>query len=394
MKKYFALLSAIMMLGAAASCSDKGKSGDKKENSGSVAETTEPAPVGNGTKKIGIAMPTNTLERWTRDGEFLKEKFENAGYEVILKYSDYKPELQNDDIQEMIDSNVDLLLIAAVEGASISETVDQAKEKNIAVIAYDRLIMNTYAISYYVSFDNYSVGVLQGEYVRDALDLDNSKEPHNIELVAGDASDNNAKFFFNGAYGILKPYVESGKLNILSGKKSFEQVATEGWSKDTACENMRAKLAVYYADGASLDAVVCANDSTALGVENAISTDYKGDNIPVITGQDGDIANLKNIVDGTQAMTVFKNFNDEATVAFEVSTAVLAGKKPDAKLLADLSAPASFDSGSYSNGVMYVPAYLLIPSVITKDNLQDMVDTGLYKWDSSKKYLEAVEKSN
>ncbi|MBP0988104.1 MAG: sugar-binding protein, partial [Oscillospiraceae bacterium] len=341
-------------------------------------------------KTVGIAMPTKSLERWNRDGEYLKQQFEDAGYQVELKYSDNDTNQQNNDIQGMIADGVDLLLIVAIDGNALTQTLDDAKGANIPVIAYDRLIMNSDAVSYYVSFDNYTVGKLQGEFVRDQLKLDSEAGPFNIEFTAGDPADNNAGYFFNGAYDTLKEYIDSEKLVIPSGKKTFEQVATEGWSTDKALENMQNTLASYYSDGTVLDVALCSNDSTALGVAQAITSDYAGTNAPIVTGQDGDIANLRNIVDGIQTMTVYKNVSDEASVTLEVSKAILAGNTPDAGLLSSLAAEASYDTESYNNGVKNVPSYLLVPYVITKDSLQRLVDTGLYKWDSENKYLEST----
>lgn len=367
--------------------SDSGKS----DSSSSEGEASGTADAGD--KTVGIAMPTKSLERWNRDGEYLKNQFEAAGYKVELKYSDNDTNQQNNDIQGMIADGVDLLMIAAIDGSTLSQTLTDAKDANIPVIAYDRLIMNTDAVSYYVSFDNYTVGKLQGEFVRDQLKLDTADGPFNIEFTAGDPADNNAGFFFNGAFDTLKPYIDAGKLVIPSGKKEFEQVATASWSTDTAFDNMQNTLASYYAGGTKLDVALCSNDSTALGVAKAITSDYAGGNTPIVTGQDGDIANLQNIVDGIQTMTVYKNVSDEASVTLEVSKAILAGQTPDAGLLSSLSAEASYDTESYDNGVKKVPSYLLVPYVITKDNLQKLVDTGLYQWDSNNKYLESTASS-
>ena len=402
MKKLLAVLSTMVMLGSAVSCGETASTDAPASSSNN--ETSAPAENNNdesseaaqndtgdsGTKTVGIAMPTKSLERWNRDGEYLKAQFEDAGYNVELKYSDDDSNQQNNDIQGMIADKVDLLLIAAIDGNTLSQTLADAKDAGISVIAYDRLIMNTDAVSYYVSFDNYTVGKLQGEYVRDTLDLDNADGPFNIEFTAGDPADNNAGYFFNGAYEALESYIDAGKLVIPSGKKTFEQVATEGWSTDKALENMQNTLASYYSDGTLLDVALCSNDSTALGVAQAIATDYAGTNAPIVTGQDGDIANLKNIVDGAQSMTVYKNVSDEASVTLEVSKAILSGQTPDAGLVSSLSAEATYDTESYDNGVKVVPSYLLVPYVITKDSLQKLVDTGLYKWDSDNKYLEST----
>ena len=340
------------------------------------------------TKTVGIAMPTNSLERWNRDGQYLKEQFEAAGFQASLKFSDNDITQQNNDIQTMIADGVDVLIIAAIDGDSLTQTLEEAKEKGIPVIAYDRLIMNTDAVAYYVSFDNYTVGVLQGTFVKEALDLDNAEGPFTIEFTAGDPADNNAGYFFNGAFDTLKPYIDEGKLIIPSGKTTFEQVATLSWSTETAMENFQNTLASYYSDGTILDVALCSNDSTALGVAQAITTDYAGGNTPIVTGQDGDIANLENIVNGIQTMTVYKNVSDEAGVSFIVAQKLLAGETPGEELLAELGVEAAFDTESYNNNVGIVPSYLLVPWTVTKDNLNDLVDTGLYAWNGD--YLVAA----
>ena len=186
-KKVFAALASLTLCASLAAC---GAETTPASNSGQKA---------SGSKTVGIAMPTKSLERWNRDGEYLKKQFEDSGYKVELKYSDNKTDQQNNDIQSMIADGVDLLMIAAIDGSTLTQTLDDAKAKNIPVIAYDRLIMNTDAVSYYVSFDNYTVGKLQGEFVRDQLKLDSEAGPFNIEFTAGDPADNNAGFFFNGA---------------------------------------------------------------------------------------------------------------------------------------------------------------------------------------------------
>ena len=351
------------------------------------AETAE--FVDHSDQTVGIAMPTKSLERWNRDGEYLKEQFEEKGYSVQLKYSDNDVEQQNNDIANMIADGVDVLIIAAIDGESLTQTLADAKDAEIPVIAYDRLIMETDAVSYYVSFDNYTVGVLQAQFVIDklGLDLEDTEKTYNIEFTAGDPADNNAGYFFNGAFETLSPYIEAGILNIPSGKTEFAQVATQAWSTDTALENFQNTLASYYSDGTVLDIALCSNDSTALGVAQAIQSDYAGDNPVIVTGQDGDIANLQNIVDGYQTMTVYKNVSDEAGVTLVVAEAILNGEEPDESLLEDLDADAAFDTESYDNGTGIIPSYLLVPWTVTAENLNDLVDTGLYEWDADEKYL-------
>ena len=390
MKKFLAVLMTVVMGGSLVACGSSSSDSSSNSDSNSSSNSSSDSKSDGGKKTVGIAMPTKSLERWNRDGEYLESQFKAAGYDVELKYSDNDTNQQNNDIQGMIADGVDLLLIAAIDGNTLSQTLADAKDANIPVIAYDRLIMNTDAVSYYVSFDNYTVGKLQGQYVIDELKLDSEDGPFNIEFTAGDPADNNAGYFFSGAYDTLESYIKDGKLVIPSGKKTFEQVATPSWSTDNALENMQNTLASYYSDGTILDVALCSNDSTALGVAQAISSDYNGGNSPIVTGQDGDIANLKNIVDGKQSMTVYKNVNDEAGVTLEVSKAILSGETPDEGLISSFTAEATYDTSSYNNGNKVVPSYLLVPYVITKDNLDVLVETGLYKWDSSNKYLEST----
>ena len=347
--------------------------------------TTEAPAADAGGKKVGIAMPTKSLERWNRDGSYLEEQFKSKGYEVKLTFSDNKIDQQVKDIEGLIADDVDLLVIAAIDGESLTQVLAEAKEENIPVISYDRLIMNTDAVSYYVSFDNYTVGKLQGEFVRDQLDLDNQAGPFNIEFTAGDPADNNAGFFFNGAYDVLKPYIDEGKLNVVSGQTAFDQVATKSWDTATAMNRFQNILGSNYSDGTQLDVALCSNDSTALGVTQAIETDYAGTNSVIITGQDGDEANLKNLVDGKQTMTVYKAVANEAVATLDIGVALLNGETPDESLIssAGWSFECAYDTSSYDNGTGIIPSYLLVPTVVTKDNLQkELVDTGYYTMDA------------
>ena len=360
-----------------------------------AADTTEEAAPAADTSsaggggKIGISMPTQSLERWNRDGAYLDEQFKAAGYETILTYSDNDSGRQVNDIQNMLADGVDLLVVAAIDGEALNTAMNEAAEAGVQVIAYDRLIMND-AVSYYVSFDNYTVGTLQGQFVVDTLDLANAGDTvYNMEFTAGDPADNNAGYFFNGAYDVVKPYIDAGTLNVVSGQTDFDSVATNQWNTDTALERAQNILSSYYADGTQLDVWLCSNDSTALGVAQAITSDYAGGNTVIITGQDGDEANLKNIVDGIQTMTVYKNVSNESVVTLALAQAMLNGDTIDASLIPSFGVECAFDTESYETSPgNKCPSFLLVPSVITKDNLQELVDTGLYTMGSDG-YLKA-----
>lgn len=396
-----ALLSTAMVASLAVGC---GGNDNSTTPADTPAETEAPAadetlaadaeaPAADasaGGKKIGISMPTQSLERWNRDGAYLDEQFKAAGFETILTYSDDKTDQQVNDIQNMLADGVDMLVVAAIDGNALNTALAGAAEKNIPVISYDRLILND-AASYYVSFDNYTVGKLQGEYIVKALDLENAGDKtYNIEITAGDPADNNATYFYQGAIDAIQPYLDNGALNIVSGQKDFETVATAGWKTDTALARAQNVLSSYYADGTQLDAWLCSNDSTALGVTQAVTSDYAGSNKVVITGQDGDEANLKNIVDGTQTMTVYKNVSNESIVTLALAKAILAGETVDESLIPSFGIECTFDTESYETSAgNKCPSFLLVPSVITADNLQELVDTGLYTMDADG-YLKAA----
>jgi hypothetical protein len=385
LKKLCAFVLAGMMAVSLAACTDgNGNEPSKDAQSKVESSKTESGSQNTDAKgsKIGISMPTKSLERWNRDGSYLEKEFEKAGYNVSLTYSDNKIDQQVKDIEGLIADKVDLLVVAAIDGESLAQVLSEAKNQNIPVIAYDRLIMNTDAISYYVSFDNYTVGKLQGEFVADKLGLANAGDKKfNVEFTGGDPADNNATFFFNGAMDVIKPYIDKGTVVVPSGQTTFEQVGTAQWDTSKALSRFQNILGSYYSNGTRLDAAICSNDSTALGVTQAIQSDYAGNNEIIITGQDGDEANLANIIDGKQTMTVYKAVANEAVATLNLGEAILKGEKPDASLIekSGWSFDCTYDTSSYNNGSAVIPSYLLVPVTVTKDNIQkELIDTGYY----------------
>ena len=319
---------------------------------------------------IGVAMPTQDLQRWNQDGENMKKELEAKGYEVDLQYAGNDVATQVAQVENMIANGDQLLVIASIEGDSLGTVLAQAKEANIPVISYDRLIMNTDAVSYYATFDNYLVGKTQGQFLVDALDLDNQDGPFNIELFTGDPGDNNCNFFFGGAMDVLQKYIDEGKLVVKSGQTEFEQVATANWDSAKAQDRMDTIIAGNYSDGTNLDAVLCSNDSTALGVENALAASYTGE-YPIITGQDCDTPNVKNLVAGKQAMSVFKDTRALASAVVDMVDAIMNGEEPEIN-----------DTESYDNGTGVIPTYLCDPVVVTIDNYKEMlIDSGYYTED-------------
>ena len=317
--------------------------------------------------KIGVAMPTKDLQRWNQDGTNMEAQLKEAGYEVDLQYASNDIPTQVSQIENMINSGCQMLVIASIDGDSLGTVLEQAKEKDIPVIAYDRLIMNSDAVTYYATFDNYMVGTKQGEYIRDQLDLDNAAGPFNIELVTGDPGDNNARFFFGGAMDVLQPYIDAGKLVVKSGQTDFETVATANWSTETAQSRMDAIISANYADGTKLDAVLCSNDSTALGVTNSLEANYTGE-WPIITGQDCDKPNVKNMISGKQSMSIFKDTRTLASKVVEMVDAVMKGGE----------APVN-DTTTYDNGTGVIPSYLCEPVFADASNYKELlIDSGYY----------------
>ena len=358
-KRLLAIGLIVAMTASLAACSSEGSGG---ATSGSDDKQTEA-----GSGKIGVAMPTKDLQRWNQDGENMKKQLEDAGYEVDLQFANNDIATQVSQIENMISGGCDLLVIGSIDGESLGTPLATAEEQGIPVISYDRLIMNTTAVKYYATFDNYLVGQKQGEYLVDALDLENQAGPFNIEIFTGDPGDNNVNFFFGGAMDVLQPYIDEGKLVVQSGQTTKEQCATADWSTEKAQSRMDAILSSNYADK-QLDAVLCSNDSTALGVENSLEANYTGE-WPIITGQDCDMPNVKNIVAGKQAMSVFKDTRLLAEQTVKMVDAIMGGEEAEVN-----------DTESYDNGTGVIPTYLCEPTVVTIDNYEEMlIDSGYYE---------------
>ena len=373
------LLSAVLSMAMAASlmvgCGSAAPAQTQTDNSTAQTETktetkTEtPAQTESaGGGKVGVAMPTKDLQRWNQDGANMEEQLKAAGYDVDLQYASNDIATQVSQIENMISQGAQVLVIASIDGDSLGTVLAQAKEAGISVIAYDRLIMNSDAVSYYATFDNYMVGTKQGEYIRDQLDLDNAAGPFNIEIFTGDPGDNNARFFYGGAMDVLNKYIDEGKLVVQSGQKDFDNVATANWSTENAQSRMDAIISANYANGTKLDAVLCSNDSTALGVTNSLEANYTGD-WPIITGQDCDVANVKNMIAGKQSMSIFKDTRTLAAKTVEMVDAIMKGT----------DAPVN-DTSTYNNGTGVIPSYLCEPVFADVNNYKELlIDSGYYK---------------
>ena len=319
---------------------------------------------------VGVAMPTKDLQRWNQDGENMKNQLEEAGYKVDLQFASNDVQQQLNQVTNMINNGCDVIVIAAIEGSSLGSALDLAKEKGIPVIAYDRLLMESDAVSYYATFDNYMVGTVQGTYVKEALDLDNAEGPFYMEITAGDPGDNNANYFYSGAMDVLNPYIEAGKLVVKSGQTEFSDVATPTWKTEVAQTRASSILASFYADGSDIDVWLCSNDSTALGVTNALEDGYDGE-WPIITGQDCDISNVKNMIAGKQSMSVFKDTRTLAAQVVKMVGQILKGEEVDVN-----------DTETYDNNKIVVPSFLCEPVFADVNNYTELLlDSGYYTAD-------------
>ena len=368
LKKIIALLVASAALLSVVACT--GTTTTSTTTAAASAAATTTAAGAAGTAKVGVAMPTKDLQRWNQDGTNMKTQLETAGYTVDLQYASNDVATQVSQIENMITGGCTVLVIAAIDGSSLGTALTAAKDAKIPVIAYDRLIMNSDAVSYYATFDNYMVGTIQGTYIVDTFKLKDTTSKFNMEIFAGSADDNNAGFFYKGAMDVLKPYIDKGTLVVVSGQVEFEKVATAAWKTETAQARMDNLITANYATGTKLDLVLCSNDSTALGVENALdNASYKvGTNWPVITGQDCDKPNTKNMIAGKQSMSVFKDTRTLAAKVVEMVTAIAKGTKVDVN-----------DTTTYDNGKGIVPTFLCTPVFADKSNYKTiLIDSGYY----------------
>ncbi|MFD3531403.1 multiple monosaccharide ABC transporter substrate-binding protein [Streptomyces sp. NPDC058664] len=321
---------------------------------------------------IGIAMPTKSSERWIADGENVVKSLEAKGYRTQLVFGEDDPDQQVAQIENLITQGVKALVVAAIDNKSLNNVLQQAADADIPVIAYDRLILGSKNVDYYASFDNAKVGELQATYIVEKLGLkDGSKKgPFRIELFAGSNDDNNTKYFFNGAMSVLNPYIEKKQLVVGSGQTALNQVTTLRWDGGTAQRRMDDILTAAYKTEA-VDAVLSPYDGISIGILSALkSDDYGSKNkpLPVVTGQDAELASVKSIIAGEQTQTVYKDTRELAKVAANMVDAVLHDKKPEVN-----------DEKAYDNGSKVVPAYLLQPVSVDRGNYEQvLVDSGYY----------------
>ncbi|MEU3945258.1 multiple monosaccharide ABC transporter substrate-binding protein [Streptomyces sp. NPDC029526] len=356
-----ALAGAVSLSLALSACGQNSEGGSEEDAKGSDGAV------------IGVAMPTKSSERWIADGNNVVENLKSKGYETKLVYGEDDPDQQVSQVENLITQGVKALIIAAIDNKSMNNVLQQAKDADIPVISYDRLILGTENVDYYASFDNEKVGELQGSYIVEKLGLKDGSEkgPFNIELFAGSNDDNNTRYFFQGAMNVLKPYIDKKQLVVRSGQTDLNQVTTLRWDGGTAQKRMDDILTSSYKTE-RVDAVLSPYDGISIGILSALKSDDYGSKakpLPVVSGQDAEVASVKSIIADEQSMTVYKDTRELAKVASNMVDALLNDKKPEVN-----------DEKTYDNGAKVVPAYLLEPVAVDKSNYQKVVvDSGYIK---------------
>ncbi len=332
--------------------------------------------AGSDAKLVGISMPTKTSTRWISDGESMVKEFEAMGYATDLQFADDDIPNQLAQIENMITKGADVLVIAAIDGSTLTDALAKAKEAGVLVIAYDRLLVNSENVDYYATFDNFGVGVIMGSQIEEGLDLKNAEGPFNIELFGGSPDDTNAFYFYDGAMSVLQPYIDSGKLVVQSGQTGMDKVSTLRWDGIVAQARMENLLSAYYTDK-RVDAVLSPYDGLSIGIISALKSVGYGSAdqpMPVITGQDAEIASVKAMIAGEQTYTVFKDTRELAKQTAAMVDAALKGQE----------VPIN-DTETYDNGVKIVPSYLLTPFSVDVTNYEKyLVESGYYTADQLK----------
>jgi len=323
-------------------------------------------------KLIGISMPSKEQQRWTQDGDNIKKQLQAKGYKVELRNAEGDVEKQIAQIQELIDKDCKVIVITAIDGESLTEVLKNAAKKNIFIIAYDRLISNTPSVDYYLTFDNVEVGVMQAQYIVDALNLKEGNNSITMEIFSGALDDSCTPDYYEGQMGVLKPFIDSGQIVIKSGQSTLQETATFDWSGEVAAERLKKILAEHYSDGTRLDAVLSTYDGMSIDMIEMLKEAGYGiaeKPLPVMTGQDCDKASVISIMNDEQSMSVFVDTRTLATRTVEMIDDIMVNKKP-----------AINDNNRYNNGVKNVPAAICRPVFVDKGNYKEvLINSGYYK---------------
>lgn len=339
---------------------------------GAMALTASTAVFAQDKGAIGIAMPTQSSLRWISDGNELKAALEAKGYSVDLQYAEDDIPNQLAQIENMVTKGVKALVIASIDGTTLSSVLQQAADGGIKVIAYDRLIRDSGNVDFYTTFDNFEVGVLQASSILKGLGYPEKTGPWNVELFGGSPDDNNAFFFYDGAMSVFQPLIDDGTLVVKSGQMGMETVGTLRWDGAVAQARMDNLLSAHYSDGSRVDAVLSPYDGLSRGIISSLrGVGYGADDQPwpIISGQDAELPSVKAIIAGEQYSTVFKDTRELANITAELVDTVISG-----------GAPAGLDTTTYDNGVKVVPSILLTPYEVDASNYEArVIDSGYIK---------------
>ena len=320
---------------------------------------------------VAVSMPTKSSARWIADGDNMVKYLKEKGYSTDLQYADDDIPNQLAQIENMVTKQPKVLVIAAIDGTTLTDVLKKAHDAGVKVIAYDRLIKGSPNVDYYATFDNFQVGVLQAQSIVDKLGLKAGKGPFNIELFGGSPDDNNAFFFYDGAMSVLNPYLKSGKLVVRSKQMGMDKVGTLRWDGAVAQARMDNLLSAYYGKD-KVNAVLSPYDGLSIGILSSLKgvgycTAQQA--CPVVSGQDAEIPSVKSILRGEQYSTIFKDTRELAKVTVSMIDAMMSGKQPEIN-----------DTKTYNNGVKVVPSYLLKPLPVDASNWKQLlVDSGYYK---------------
>ena len=306
---------------------------------------------------IGVALPQKTSENWVLAESLFNTQLAAAGFKADVQFANGGVSEQQNQIQAMITKGAKVIVVGAIDGSQLGTQLKAAKDAGAQVIAYDRLVKNTDAVDYYVAYDNRKVGQLQGQALLDGMAKKKPNGPYNIELFAGSPDDANAQVFFDGAMDVLKPKIADGTLVVTSKQADFQQVVTQGWKAENAQKRMDTLLTASYTS-ATLDGVLSPNDT--LGRAIITSVKAAGKPVPVVTGQDSEVESVKSIMAGEQYSTINKDTRNLVKDTITMLTALQKGQKPKVT-----------DEKSYNNGVKVVPANLLAPVIVTKENAKE-----------------------
>ena len=322
---------------------------------------------------IGIAMPTQSSLRWISDGNELKAALEAKGYSVDLQYAEDDIANQLAQLENMLTKSPKALVIASIDGTTLSQVLQSAADAGTKVVAYDRLIRQSPNVDYYTTFDNFQVGVLQANsLVKGLKERFPDVKPWNVELFGGSPDDNNAFFFYDGAMSVLQPMIDAGDVVIKSGQMGMDQVGTLRWDGAVAQARMDNILSANYSDGSVVHGVLAPYDGLSRGIISSLRGVGYGtadQPWPIVTGQDAEVPSVKAIIAGEQYSTVYKDTRELAKVTADLVDTILSGGTPE-----------GLDTKTYDNGNKVVPSVLLTPYEVDASNYQQLVvDSGYIK---------------